>query len=212
MVLKSILTIIIFSLLITSCSTKQLVEEDIIQREENTFFSKKELGREAVSDILISDINYILYLLKNDDLDTLNSRFINKKYGLYEVLKNSEDHKIYFNKKLQMDEISNSIDSFDIKEEEAIFNCSPYDDAYYGWDKEGVFISANTKPYLSEIMKRTNLLIANTYSNEELKIADFIEKRSYEIVIPYNMSFYITKINKQWYITLIDKVKDDCSE
>jgi hypothetical protein len=150
--------------------------------------------------------------LKNEDLDTLNSRFINKKYGLYEVFKNSEDNRIYFKSKLQIDEISANVDSFDIKQEEAIFNCSPYDDTYYGWDKEGIFISDNTKPYLSDIMKKTNLLSANSFSVDELKLAEYIEKHSYEVVVPYNIVFYITKINKQWYITLIDKVKDDCSE
>ena len=212
MTFKSILLIILLSLFITSCATKETIEEDVIQSEEKTFFSKKELGREAVNEVLISDINYILFLLKNEDLDTLNSRFINKKYGLYEVLKNSEDNRIYFKSKLQIDEISANVDSFDIKQEEAIFNCSPYDDTYYGWDKEGIFISDNTKPYLSDIMKKTNLLSANSFSVDELKLAEYIEKHSYEVVVPYNIVFYITKINKQWYITLIDKVKDDCSE
>ncbi|QKE27419.1 hypothetical protein AACT_0187 [Arcobacter acticola] len=212
MTFKSILLIILLSLFITSCATKETIEEDVIQSEEKTFFSKKELGREAVNEVLISDINYILFLLKNEDLDTLNSRFINKKYGLYEVFKNSEDNRIYFKSKLQIDEISANVDSFDIKQEEAIFNCSPYDDTYYGWDKEGIFISDNTKPYLSDIMKKTNLLSANSFSVDELKLAEYIEKHSYEVVVPYNIVFYITKINKQWYITLIDKVKDDCSE
>ena len=212
MTFKSILLIILLSLFITLCATKETIEEDVIQSEEKTFFSKKELGREAVNEVLISDINYILFLLKNEDLDTLNSRFINKKYGLYEVFKNSEDNRIYFKSKLQIDEISANVDSFDIKQEEAIFNCSPYDDTYYGWDKEGIFISDNTKPYLSDIMKKTNLLSANSFSVDELKLAEYIEKHSYEVVVPYNIVFYITKINKQWYITLIDKVKDDCSE
>ena len=212
MTFKSILLIILLSLFITSCATKETIEEDVIQSEEKTFFSKNELGREVVNEVLISDINYILFLLKNEDLDTLNSRFINKKYGLYEVFKNSEDNRIYFKSKLQIDEISANVDSFDIKQEEAIFNCSPYDDTYYGWDKEGIFISDNTKPYLSDIMKKTNLLSANSFSVDELKLAEYIEKHSYEVVVPYNIVFYITKINKQWYITLIDKVKDDCSE
>ena len=212
MTFKSILLIILLSLFITSCATKETIEEDVIQSEEKTFFSKKELGREAVNEVLISDINYILFLLKNEDLDTLNSRFINKKYGLYEVFKNSEDNRIYFKSKLQIDEISANVDSFDIKQEEAIFNCSPYDDTYYGWDKEGIFISDNTKPYLSDIMKKTNLLSANSFSVDELKLEKKNEKHSYEVVVPYNIVFYITKINKQWYITLIDKVKDDCSE
>ncbi|NCB10672.1 MAG: hypothetical protein EOM78_03465 [Erysipelotrichia bacterium] len=210
--LKNVFVIIVFSLFLTSCSLKETVDNDVIEVEKKVFFAKKEIKREAINDLLLSEINYILFLLKQNDLETLNSRFINPKYGLYEIMKNPENNKIYFNKKLQIEEISDQIDSFDIKQEEVVFNCSPYDDAYYGWDKEGVFISANTKNYLSDIMKNTNLLIVNTYSAEELKVADFIEKMSYEVIISHNMTFYITKINKHWYITLIDKVISDCSE
>mgnify|MGYP003401573947 CR=1 len=49
MTFKSILLIILLSLFITSCATKETIEEDVIQSEEKTFFSKKELGREAVN-------------------------------------------------------------------------------------------------------------------------------------------------------------------
>ena len=212
MTLKSLFTIIIFSFFITSCSTNQLVKNDVIKAEEKSSFIKKELERDAVSETLLSDINYILFLLKKDDLITLNNRFINKEYGLYEVFKNNEDKKIYFDRKLEIDEISSKIDSLEIKQDEVIFDCSPNDDANYGWNKEGVFISANTKTYLSDLMKEANLTVENSYSSEDLEIADFIEKTSYEVIVPYNMVFYITKINKQWYITLIDKVKTDCSE
>ena len=212
MTLKSLFTIIIFSFFITSCSTNQLVKNDVIKAEEKSSFIKKELERDAVSETLLSDINYILFLLKKDDLITLNNRFINKQYGLYEVFKNNEDKKIYFDRKLEIDEISSKIDSLEIKQDEVIFDCSPNDDANYGWNKEGVFISANTKTYLSDLMKEANLTVENSYSSEDLEIADFIEKTSYEVIVPYNMVFYITKINKQWYITLIDKVKTDCSE
>ena len=212
MTLKNVFTIIIFSFFITSCSTNQLAKNDVIKAEEKSFFIKNELERDAISDTLLSDINYILFLLKKDDLITLNNRFINKQYGLYEVFKNNEDKKIYFDRKLEIDEISSNIDSLEIKQEEAIFDCSPNNDANYGWNKEGVFISANIKTYLTDTMKEANLIVANSYSSEDLKIADFIEKKSYELVVPYNMVFYITKIDKQWYITLIDKVKTDCSE
>ncbi len=212
MILKNALIIVILSLFITSCTTKQYIENNKLEAQKKVLNKEKELERESVNDMLLSDINYILFLLKNDDLITLNNRFINEKYGLFEIYKNSENNKIYFNKKSQIEEISTEIDSFEIKQEETVFNCSPYDDSYYGWDKEGVFLSVNTKTYLSDIMKQTNLLAMNTYSEEDLKIVDFIEKTSYEVIISHNMVFYITKINKQWYITLIDKVKTDCSE
>jgi len=212
MTVKSILSIIIFTLFITSCSRNQLSQDEEYSDEKTSFFTNKELKREAVSQVLLSDINHILFLLKQNDLKTLNSRFINKQYGIYEILKDSEKNILYFEKKLQIDEIRNEVDSFDIKQEEAIFDCSPNDDANYGWNKEGVFISANTKSYLSDLMKNANLHNLNTYSQEDIKTANIIENTSYEVIVPYNMVFYITKLENLWYITLIDKVKTDCSE
>lgn len=204
--IKNIFILILFALFISACSVNQIEKNIVVEVKK-----KVVLEREAISDVLLSDINHILFLLKQKDLETLNSRFINPHYGLYEVLKDNQNNKFIFNKKSQIDEISDEIDSFEIKEEEVIFNCSPYDDKYYGWNKEGVFISTNIKPYLSNIMKEANLLKINTYSEEEIKIANNIEKTSYEVVIPYNIVFYITKIDKQWYITLVDKVKTDCT-
>ena len=212
MTIKSILTIIILSLFISACASKNLSQDSMINSEKNELLVKEEIKREDISATLLSDINYILFLLKQNDLDGLNNRFINKQYGVYEILKNSERNILYFEKKLQIDEISNEVDSFDIKQEEAVFDCSPNDDANYGWNKEGVFVSANTKPYLSDLMKNTNLHNVNTYSQEDIKTANIIEKTSYEVIVPYNMIFYITKLENQWFITLIDKVKTDCSE
>jgi hypothetical protein len=204
--IKNIFILILFALFISACSVNQIEKNIVVEVKK-----KVVLEREAISDVLLSDINHILFLLKQKDLETLNSRFINPHYGLYEVLKDNQNNKFIFNKKSQIDEISDEIDSFEIKEEEVIFNCSPYDDKYYGWNKEGVFISTNIQPYLSNIMKEANLLKINTYSEEEIKIVNNIEKTSYEVVIPYNIVFYITKIDKQWYITLVDKVKTDCT-
>jgi hypothetical protein len=204
--IKNIFILILFALFISACSVNQIEKNIVVEVKK-----KVVLEREAISDELLSDINHILFLLKQKDLETLNSRFINPHYGLYEVLKDNQNNNFIFNKKLQIDEISDEIDSFEIKKEEVIFNCSPYDDKYYGWNKEGVFISTNIQPYLSNIMKEANLLKINTYSEEEIKIANNIEKTSYEVVIPYNIVFYITKIDKQWYITLVDKVKTDCT-
>lgn len=206
MKIKNIFAVLIFSFFISACSVNQNLEKQVF------IFKKKAEVRESITPTLLSEINYILLLLKQNDLGSINSRFINPTFGFYEVFKNEKENKIKFQQKIQFEEISDVIDSFEIKEEEAIFNCSPFDDAYYGWNKEGVFLTANTKPYLSEIMKESNLLEPNKYKEEEIKRATFIEKTSYEVIISHNMVFYITKIDKQWYITLVDNVKTDCSE
>jgi hypothetical protein len=205
MIIKNIFAVFLFSFFISACSIDQsLVKNNIIENKADV--------REAVSDTLISSINHILFLLKQNDLDSLNSIFINPSFGFYEILKDEEKNKITFQQKIKLDEISDDIDSFDIKEEEAIFNCSPMNDAFFGWNKEGVFLSPNTKPYLSQLMKEANLTEINKYKEEDIKRALFIEKTSYEVTIPYNIIFYITNIDKKWYITLIDKVITDCSK
>lgn len=205
MIIKNIFVVFVFSLFITACSVNKTTFEGNI-------FKKKEEVREPISKVLLSEINHILFLLKQNDLDTLNNKFINPNYGFYEVYKNETENKITFEHRLQIDETTNVVESFDIKEEEAIFNCSPFDDSSYGWDKEGVFLTPNTKPYLSELMKKANLLELNKYKEEDIKRAMFIEKTSYVVNIPYNIIFYITKIENQWYITLIDKVVTNCSQ
>lgn len=205
MIIKNIFVVFIFSLFIIACSVNETTFEGNI-------FKKKVEVREPISNVLVSEINYILLLLKQNERGILNSKFINPIYGLYEVYKDETDNKITFEHRLEIDEISNIIESFDIKEEEPIFNCSPFDDASYGWYKEGVFLTPNTKPYLSELMKKANLIEVDKYNEEDIKRAIFIEKTSYVVTIPYNIIFYITKIDNQWYITLIDKVVTNCSQ
>ena len=204
MITKNIF-IIILSLFITACSVNQIEDKIVLEKE------KILLEREPVSHELVSEINYILFLLKQNDLETLNSRFIHPSFGFLELNKD-ENLKINIQQKFQMDEISNDIESFEIKEEEIVFNCSPYDDRYYGWDKNGVFLVPSKTLYLSDLMRKENLVKEDRYSFQEIEKAVFMDKGSYEITIPYNIIFYLTKIDGKWYITLIDKVKTDCSE
>ena len=82
--IKNIFAIFIFSLLFVACSTNELSKQE------------KEVQRQEVSKELLSDISYILFLLKQKDLDNLNSRFINPKIGLYEVYKSDIENKITF--------------------------------------------------------------------------------------------------------------------
>jgi hypothetical protein len=204
MKIKNIITLLILSFFINACSINQgFLEQSMINKKTDL--------REPVTQGLLSEISYLLFLLEQNDLNSINSRFINPTFGYYEVSKSEKEKKIKFQQKMQIEEIINTVDSFDIKQEEAIFNCSPFDDTHYGWNKEGVFLTANTNLYLSQLIKESNIVEPNKYKEEEIKKAIFIEKTSYEVVIPYNMVFYITKINNQWYITLIDNVKTDCS-
>ena len=145
--------------------------------------------------------------MKKDDLEILNNYYINQTYGVYTVYKNDFDNKITFKKDTKIDEIINIIDSFDIKQEPVTFNCSPNNDAYYGWDKDGTFITSNTKPYLSQLMTDKN-----KYKEDELKRVEIIEKTSREVIVTNNIIFYFTKIDGKRYITLIDYVTTDCSK
>lgn len=75
-----------------------------------------------------------------------------------------------------------------------------------------MFLDTQTKPYITDIMEEVNLLETDKFKKEDLERADFIEQTSYEITIPYNVIFYLIKIENNWYITLIDNVKTDCSK
>lgn len=198
--IKNIFAIFIFSLLFVACSTNELSKQE------------KEVQRQEISKELLSDISYILFLLKQKDLDNLNSRFINPKIGLYEVYKSDIENKITFKHSYEIDEIVDIIDSFEIKQEIIIFNCSPYNDAFYGWNKDGTFLTTQIKPYLSQIIQEQNKITPNKYKTEELANIALIEKTSYELIVTNNVIFYLTKIDNLWYITLIDKIKTDCSK
>ncbi len=163
--------------------------------------------REKVSKEFTDDVGYILYLLKTNDIETLNKFYINPQYGVYTVYMTDFDNVMTFKKEDRIDEINNIVDNFDIQEGIVTFNCSPTNDAYYGWDKDGTFITSNTKPYLSHLMSDKT-----KYKEDELKRVEIIEKTSREVIVTNNIIFYLTKIDGKRYITLIDYVTTDCSK
>lgn len=163
--------------------------------------------REKVSKEFTDDVGYILYLLKTNDIETLNKFYINPQYGVYTVYMTDFDNIMTFKKEDRIDEINNIVDNFDIQEGIVTFNCSPTNDAYYGWDKDGTFITSNTKPYLSHLMSDKT-----KYKEDELKRVEIIEKTSREVIVTNNIIFYLTKIDGKRYITLIDYVTTDCSK
>jgi hypothetical protein len=197
--IKNLLFVLI-SIFFTACSVNQV---NVVSDEPK---------REEITNKFIDEIGYILFLLKRNDLNSLNAKFINPNYGVYEIYKTEMGNRIFYkhSTSISTEQISDLIESFEVKQEEVTFNCSPYNDADYGWSKGGVFLAANIKPYLS------NLIVATPQNQKEkeaeLKRISLIEKTSYELIITNNIIFYLTKINGNWYITLIDNIKTDCSK
>ena len=203
MFLKKIFNLLIFiflSFFITACS----VNNNQLQVNQKKIYEK-----EPITPQLKNEINQILQLIKQNNLALLNSKYIHPINGYYDVTK--FEYKNIFEIKNSISELNNEIDSFEIKTEKVTFNCSPLDDSLYGWDKEGVFLNSQTTPFITKIMEEANILQTNRFKKEEIEKADFIEQTSYEVIIPYNIIFYITKLENNWYITLIDNVTTDCS-
>lgn len=203
MFLKRIFNLLIFiflSFFITACS----VNNNQLQVNQKKIYEK-----EPITQNLKNEINQILQLIKQNNLALLNSKYIHPINGYYDVTK--FEYKNIFEIRNSISELDNEIDSFEIKTEKVTFNCSPLDDSLYGWDKEGVFLNSQTTPFITKIMEEANILQTNRFKKEEIEKADFIEQTSYEVIIPYNIIFYMTKLENNWYITLIDNVTTDCS-
>lgn len=186
--IKNIILIFIL-LLFSSCAVNQNRLEPI--------------KKEPIDEELLSHVRYILYLVQTNDLKNLNEIYINKNYGYFEVNLNELENKPQIVKKYQIDEIDTYIESFDIQNIEVSFNCSPYNDAFYGWNKDGVFIFEPKSNYLDTFINEKN--------KDEKEFIKKVKNGSYEVVATNNTVFYITKIDKKYYITLIDNLKTNCS-
>jgi len=197
-----LLTLILFSFFLTACATTS---------NQMAVNGKLVYEKEPITPILINEISQILLLVKQNNLALLNNKYIHPSYGFYDIRKFEKENTFEIKKSITT-EFSNEIDIVDVKIEKATFNCSPLDDSSYGWDKEGVYLDTQIKPYITNIMEEVNLLEVDKFKKEDLERANFIEQTSYEITIPYNVIFYLTKIENNWYITLIDNVATDCSK
>ena len=196
----NLLISIFLPLFLTSCAVNnsQIIEN-----------GKKIYEKEAVTPTLINEINQIALSIKENNLALLNGKYVHPINGFYNVTK--LENRNIFEIKNSFTEVDNSIDSFEIRFDKVTFNCSPYDDSFYGWDKYGIFINAQTIPHVSKIMEEANVIQPNSYKVEDIEKVDFMEQTSYEVTIPYVIIFYISKIDNQWYITLVDEITTDCS-
>jgi len=92
-----------------------------------------------------------------------------------------------------------------------------YDCGEEKWDKKGFIADTSTKHHrLTELMDFLSKNEMGVYPAEELKKAEELEGRSRKVVFTelakkHGLVFYLTYINKKWYLTLIDTVASDCS-
>ena len=158
----NLLILIFLPLFLTSCAVNnsQIVEN-----------GKKIYEKEAVTPTLINEINQIALSLKENNLALLNSKYVHPINGYYNVTK--LENRNIFEIKNSFTEVDNSIDSFEIRFDKVTFNCSPYDDSFYGWDKYGIFINAQTIPHVSKIMEEANVIQPNSYKVEDIEKVDF---------------------------------------
>ena len=225
-ILKSITSIFLISF-ISGCGINQVqsvANKGIIENIKTV--EKKEIiyKRPKVSELLKNRIRNILKAMSNNDLGKLNQDYIHPKFGFYNLHK-IDGIKVFIEQKViynivdnETEEISHiisrvnpSASNLKIIEKNIKFNCSPDDDAFYGWNHEGLYLSNNLESFLSKMMKESNIYEKNKYKVKDFQKAELIEKTSYKVVLTPELSFYITKIDNNWYITLIDRITTDCS-
>ncbi len=196
-------------------------KNEISKNKELAFVEKT---REPVSENLKTFIKDVINSFSQNDLEKINQKYINQDFGYYDLYK-VEGNISFENKKEiynfveeDLEYISNIIYrvkknaiNYVIIEQDLSFNCSPNDDAYYGWNGEGLYLSAKTNPILQELMQKANEYKANTYSKEEIQKAKFIEETAYKITLTPELVFYVNKIQDKWYITLFDRITTNCS-
>ena len=230
---KMIKTIVSISLIffLTGCALTQVNTMDsngnIIENMDNDkTVEMKEIvyKRPVVSELLKNRIRDIIKSMSKNDLTKLNQEYIHPEFGFYNVFK-IDGIKVFLEQKMiynivdeETEEISHIISRINssssnlkIIEKNVKFNCSPNDDTFYGWNKDGLYLSNNPESFISEMMKETNIYQNNKYKVKDFQKATLIEKTSYKVVLSPELSFYITKIDDNWYITLIDRITTDCS-
>jgi hypothetical protein len=214
--LKSLLVFLFIILLAFSgCSVKDVKEPEIVKKVEPV--KKPELKREPISKELLEVIDKVVYLISTNQRTRLNNEYIHKKHGYFDVYLQKKVPNI--KRKMQIDgkeenyfSIAKSIirakdytQNLKLENFSPIFYCSPNDDTYYGWNKEGLFLSENILfPLSQRLVDKKNI--------EEVKFAKLVDKLSYRVVLSEaEIVFFLTYLEDKWYITLFDRASFDCS-
>ena len=194
------------------------VKEVVIKKEKIVYI------REDVSKELEVRIHAIIHAMSRNDLTLINNNFINKDFGFYNMFK-VEGNEVFTEQKViyniveeETEELSHLIkrvsknfNKLKILHKDIKFNCSPNDDALYGWNGDGVYIKEYVNPMLSNLMTDINKYQKDKYSREDLLKAKLIELTSYKVILTPALSFTITKLDNLWYITSMDRITTDCS-
>ncbi len=215
--------LLIFFLFFSACSSNNVL---IFKNNERKIKKEKsfEYIRPKISQNFLKTLKNIIKDMSNNHLSDINKKYIHPSFGLYNVSKLDGiktftfQNQIYNVVESPYDEFSQLIKRLDknilkekLQNKNVNFNCSPNDDAFYGWNKYGVFFSNKTKDYLLPLMQKENKIHAKKYKKQDFHKAKIIEKTSYKVIITPEIVFYLTAIKNKWYITLIDRITTDCS-
>lgn len=218
-------TFILSFLIIVSFSACSFNQKNISENQKQIVKEKPfEYKRPEISARLLTSIANIVRAIANHDIKLINEKYIHPTFGFYNLSKIEGERNFLFQKKIynvlksNNEEFSQLIKRVKRKVGKQIinfkdinFNCSPNDDAFYGWDDYGVFFIDKSNNYLSSLMNKANKIEKNIYKDEDFHKAKIIEKMSYKVVITPEIVFYVSKIDENWYITLIDRITTDCS-
>ncbi|MGP2656733.1 hypothetical protein ACOJTA_06805 [Malaciobacter sp. WC5094] len=220
--IKSILVSVFLALFIAGCSVKDF--NKVAEPEEKVFV----YDRPAVSQELLKTVHEIINAMSQNNLQLLSTKFINQKFGVYNLYKvdGFEDftyQKLFYNivqgDIIKVEEFSDLVSRVPKKavllpiiQTDATFNCSPYNDAYYGWTNHGLFLNTNTFTKLEKLMEEKNMLKKDAFKKEDLHKAKMINLMSYKVILTPEIVFHLNKLDDgKWYITLIDRITTNCS-
>jgi len=219
--LSNVLMFFVTVFIFTGCSVKEIDLENILTPEKKEFVYE----RKAVDENLLLKVKSITSAMANNQLNLINKKFIHPEFGFYNLYK-LDGHKVFVPQKKiyniiedKTDEISHLISRVSkkavvlpIKQENVNFRCSPKNDAYYGWNDEGIYLNDKTRTYLSSLMDYINSYSKDIkYQEEDLHKAKLIEKTGYKVVLTPEIIYYLNYIDDDWYITMFDRITTDCS-
>ena len=204
---------------IENTKEKELKKEKIDTKITVEKVEKTKYKRPAVSLLLKNRIRGILTAMSKNDITKINEEYIHPEFGFFNLFK-VDGSKVFLEQKIiynivdeETEELSHIISrvkpssaKLRIIQKNIKFNCSPRNDAFYGWDSDGLYISNKMDISLSKMIKELN-----SFNIKDYEKAIRIEKTSYKVVLTPELSFYLTKIDKNWYMTLVDRITTDCS-
>lgn len=219
----SFLTFVLF----TGCTVNTVNQGLNTKTEEikKPIYEKKiEYKREPVTEELKLFIKNVMKKFCIQDIENINKNFINPNFGFYNLFKTNGNQIFTHQKQIfnfeegdteevchLISRVENGVKDFVIIDQDVKFDCSPEDDAYYGWSGDGLYLSDKTKTLLSDMMIETNKYEPEKYSTNEINKANFIEKMAHKVVLTPDIVFYVNKIDGKFYITLFDRITTDCS-